>query len=342
VKYLTTLRDALRGCDEADTPGRAALLATLASVYRGLDHHRRGIECLLELTRLPDRSGAFAGWGYCQLAEAYLELSELDLAAEALDSAEHRAPRRSVGADPRIAALRARVHAAAGRLDDAILHGRMALESIEEHADTALRHGVYRTLAEAESRRGRLGIAAGYYRYCIETCGAFPGRLSELTVALAETLFRLGDRDEAATLLAGAMATETAGSAAHIRGLRLRAAMAEAAGDLRAVVDLERGAFALECALGDGRLMRLLDNIELVAQADRIIHESDLEREREAARSRELTTGAGTARRESRAVDAVERRLHDALRMVPPGTEQRARAALSDALRLLREESPPT
>jgi tetratricopeptide (TPR) repeat protein len=339
---IKILREALRWADGDTNPkNRAAIMTHLGSVYLRLEHYQQSIECQHEVVRLAEVAGSESvrGWGYYRLAEAHLRLNELDQTKEMLDRAEAAASETTLSLKFFIAAKRAQLFTATERYDEAVDLCAGILDAIGDQAYPDLRMYAHKTLGEIEERRFCDEEAEAHYRRAIEVSDReFPPRSPALQVRLAEVLYRLGRRDEVVALLDEIARSNALNPSEQVMALRLRASLAEDAGEVRRALDYERQAFTVERSLLERRAELSLRNARIVAETDLLEREAELERERRYRVERELAEATVALGDKKRVVEMIEQKLRDVLEGMDSRQERAAVKTLRETLASLRSQ----
>lgn len=333
---IQTLREAQRWCGVGEDPRvQMAIMGHLGTVYLQLGQCRQSVECRRHVVRMADVVGSDTtrGRACLRLAEAHLRLKEPDRAEEMLACAWRSAKGGPQELRLAIAGEQAVAASEAGDYERSLELCRRIIGEIGEGASGEPALFAHRTLAEIETRLGRRDEACRSYERAVEIarCG-FPEHARPLGIALARSLHASGRTAEAATLLDDIEATGSPDLADRIGAVRLRGAIAEARGDIRDALDRERDAMALERELIERRTEESLRNARIVAEADLLEREAELERTRRARLERELAETMVELRDRKQFERIVETHLNDALERVGGQDDPAAGALLREML----------
>jgi tetratricopeptide (TPR) repeat protein len=342
---LQGLREALRWADATSFPmTRCSILSHLGGLYVNLTQYRQCIECQQELVEIADAIGSvkIKGWAYNNLADAHKFLKEYDQALELLDQAEHSAMWGPLDLDTSLLMARAEVLFAAERLDEAAACCLRIIErGIEDHRSLRV-YSAFRTLGEIEEKCSRYESAEAYYRRAVEVAKrVYPDTRSAAQIGLARVLSLLNKHDEALATLDDCNLAIERPPEHQAKVLRVRATIAEAQGDLRAVIDYEREAVTIEQELLELQAEQSLRNARIIAETDLLEREAELERERRRRLERELANAVVALSDSKRQAAVVEERLRKALVSSAGGSERAVTTALREALTSLRTGAAP-
>jgi tetratricopeptide (TPR) repeat protein len=345
AESIRGFRNALRWADRALFPlTRSSILSHLGSAYTHLEQHRQCIECQHEMVELADAIGVekIKSWAYLNLAEAHHRLKEYDQAMELLDHAERYASAGSWDHISLITLKRAEVLIAAERPEDAAILCRQIIESTDQMPRTRRIYSALYMLGEIEEKCSRYENAEELYRRAVAVAAKdFPQRLSTAQVGLARILCALERYNEAMKILDAFSTNEDIPPALEAKALRLRAASAEALGDLRTVIDCERKAVDIEQELLERKAEQSLRNARIMLETDLLEREAELERERRRRLERELANAVVALGNHTRQAAAVEERLRLALAQSTSTSERAVTTALHEALLSLRTSKHP-
>ncbi len=344
AEAIQCMREAQRCADPELYPvTRSLIMSQLGTIYLNLSQYRQCIECQHEVVRLADALGSdiVRSWGYQRLAEAHAALKEYDRAADLLATAEACAPPLLLELRLMMACRRAELLIEVGKLDDAAALGRWIIETVGERPIASRTIHAYLVLGTVEDLCGHLERAEQHYRQAVGMAeGALAGKAWRAKTLLAEVLTKLERHDDAAEVLAGFTTGVGIKPEHQARACRLMATIAEARGDIRAVLEYEREGFAIERELLENRAEHSLRNARVAAQTDMLEREAELERERRRRLERELADAVVALGDRKRLVRTVEERLRAALAR-GGATEQTATTALREALASLRADAVP-
>ncbi|MDB5036305.1 MAG: hypothetical protein JWQ98_3546 [Chlorobi bacterium] len=333
-------REALRWADAALYPlTRSSILSHLGSTYVHLEQHRQCIECQCELVELADAIGVkkIKSWAYLNLVEAHQRLKEYDQAMELLDHAERYASGGSWDHISLIIFRRAEVLVATGRHDEAAVLCRKIIDSPNKTLRVTRLYLALYTLGEIEEKCSRYENAEKFYNRAIAAVARDVSQpLSTAQFGLARVLHAMERYDEAVAILDTFSLSQHATSSHEAQLLRLRAAIAEARGDLRTVIDCERKAAAIEQIALERKSEQSLRNARIILETDLLEREAELERERRRRLERELATAVVALGDRTRQAAAVEERLRLMLAQSSSNSERAVTAALHEALLSLR------
>jgi tetratricopeptide (TPR) repeat protein len=340
---IRILRSVLEWVDpEVDPHSRATLLAHLGSVYLRLEQFRASIECQHEVVRLGTAMGSMTvtAWGYFRLAEAHIRLREFEQAEEMLDRADESHPPSSTGLTLIILAKRAQMYCEIERYDQALRLCDRVLESVSADHAPDLSMFVLALMATIETRKGRSAEAEGYLRRAIEVAEAqFPARLPTLTIQLA-TLIAESDRgDEALRMLDTIPPDSALAKVEQAAATRVRARVAESAGDLAGALRLEREAAGIEREFLEERFDQQLLNARIAAETDLLERDADAERQRRQRVERELAEVVVELGERNRLVERLEQRLVTAIQSAGGDGDATADKLLRETLEDLRTQS---
>ncbi len=339
---IRTLREAQQWADSELYPvTRSLIISQLGNIYLTLSQYRQCIECQLEVVQLADALGSrvVRAWGYLRLAEAHAALKEYDRATDLLAEADTFAPTIMLDLKLTIAGRRAELLLEGGRSEEAAELARWIIDAIGDRPMPVRMILALLTLGETEERAHRYEAAAEYFRAANNLADReIPGRGWRAKLRLGEALTKLHRYDEAAAALADF--ADGGGIKPEIQAAvcRLWGTIAEARGDIRAVLEHEREGFAIERMLLESKAEQSLRNARVMAQIDLLERETELERERRRRLERELADAVVALGDRKRLVRTVEERLRTALTR-GGATEQTATAALREALTSLRADT---
>lgn len=339
---IRSLREAQQWADSELYPvTRSLVMSQLGNIYLTLSQYRQCIECQLEVVQLADAIGSrvVRAWGYLRLADAHAALKEYDRATDLLAEADAFAPEIMLDLKLTIAGRRAELLLEGGRCDEAAELARRIIDAIGDRPMPLRMILALLTLGEAEERAHRYEASVEYFRAATALADReIPGRGWRAKLRLAEALTKLGRYDEATEALAEF--ADGAGIKPEVQAAacRLQATIAEARGDIRAVLEYEREGFAIERMLLEGKAEQSLRNARVMAQIDLLERETELERERRRRLERELADAVVALGDRKRLVRTVEERLRTALTR-GGATEQTATAALREALASLHADA---
>jgi DNA-binding CsgD family transcriptional regulator len=162
-----------------------------------------------------------------------------------------------------------------------------------------------------------------------------------LKIALSALLHKLGRHAEVAELVETLASLEMLSPSEQVTVFNLRALLAEDRGDLRAALDHQREAFALERSLLERRAEESLRNAQIIARTDLLEREADIERERRRRLEHELAEVVMELSDSRRIISALEQRLRKALEHAGPDAGSAAVGALRQALSDLHADAAP-
>ncbi|HVZ38441.1 MAG TPA: hypothetical protein VHI13_04135 [Candidatus Kapabacteria bacterium] len=342
---LQGLREALRWADgDRFAVTRCIILNHLGVLYMDLAQYRQCIECQHEMVQLAEalRSSMIKGWGCLRLAQANIWLKEYDRAIELLDQAHECSPNGPPDLLISVAQKRAEVQLVRNNPEEA---ERICLEIVRDVKDTPLKVRAISAvlmLGRIDEECNRLERASERYREAIALAmREMPQRVTAAQLALAGVLYKLEQYDEMAALLNDVTSTVGLHPSFEAKALRLRAALAESRGDLRAVIDFERKAVAIEQQLLERQADQSLRNARVIAQTDLLEREAELERERRRRVERELADVVVALSDRKRRAVAVEKHLRSVLSQSTSQPERVVTKALHDAIGSLRSDREP-
>lgn len=339
AESIQNFREALRWADEALYPiTRCNLLSQLGVAYMQINQYQQCIECQREVVKLASALGSekIKGWAYAFLAKAYGQLKEYDQAMELFDEVERCSMAGSQ--DDRLSRLRDRAELllAAERFDEA---AAICHEIIREDDHTLRRKRIsdaVRILGEIDEKCSRFEEAETHYRKAIEMGNDAQMPLLLARMGLARALYALKRYDEAIAILDACDTSSERDYFRRAQVLRLCAVIAEAQGDLRAVIDYERQAVAIEQEQLERQGEQALRNARIMAQIDLLEREAELERERRRRLERELANAVVALSDRKRQATAVEEHLSKVLTSSTSNSERAVTTALREALVSLR------
>ncbi|MBS1914468.1 MAG: hypothetical protein JST22_20935 [Bacteroidetes bacterium] len=339
------LREALRWADaDRFAVTRCIILNHLGVLYLDLAQYRQCIECQHEMVQLAEalRSDMIKGWGCLRLAQANIWLKEYDRAIELLNQAHECAPNGPPDLVLSVAQKRAEVQLAMNHPEEA---ERICQEIVRDVKDTPLKIRALSAmlmLGRIDEECSRLDRASEHFREAIALAAReMPGRIAAAQLALAGVLHKLERYDDMTAVLNEVTGIVGLHPSYEAKAFRLRAALAESRGDLRAVIDLERQAVTIEQQLLEREADQSLRNARVMAQTDLLEREAELERERRRRVERELADVVVALGDRKRQAVAVERHLRSVLSQSTSQAERVVTKALHDAIGSLRSEREP-
>ncbi len=275
--------------DEADEALDPDLVATtlfwLGEGYMATKQYQKAIGCYQDTVRIVAAIGVPSEFvsAYTSLSVVYQDMREFEESGRMLDRAEELIDDRSSEWYLGLLVRRGMLFIAEGRVEDATAVNDSARE-IAERTSASLRvlPAIVAQQGAICTMRGDHAEALAAYTRAFELGGHTTFRRLHYRYRMSLASYHLGDYDRAAALLQEVESGLDDYPLEHQRVLRLRAAIAEATGDLRLALDLERRAVEIDRRHHLSLARTLYRNARASAEAGLL--EQEVEHERSARR----------------------------------------------------------